>query len=63
MDADGQNPLTVHKPQRGRRGVHIVCPKPTYVENILTQETETPGQTIFLVVQSNKMLKVLQENH
>lgn len=29
LNADGQNSLTVHTPQRGLSGVQTVCPNPT----------------------------------
>lgn len=40
LNADGQRSLTPHTPQRGLRGVHIVCPNPTYLVQISTQKMQ-----------------------
>lgn len=51
LNADGQKPFIVHNLQRGLRGVHIVCPKPTYLQNTGNTLTQYSRQTGFFRVQ------------
>lgn len=49
LNADGQNSVTLHTPQRGLKGVQTVWPNPTYLFSIQRKQNELIPTSLSLI--------------